>query len=75
MLHKQHTQATPITIQVGDSVMKRAPDESCKHTPKFSDAFIVTNRCYPNAGYNMERQETSIMDQGTDEGWRYSYDN
>ncbi len=21
-----------------------------------------------NAGYNMERQETSIMDQGTDEG-------
>ncbi len=30
MLHKQHAQATPVTIQVGDSVMKRAPDRSCK---------------------------------------------
>ncbi len=30
MLHKEHGQATPVTIQVGDSVMKRAPDRSCK---------------------------------------------
>ncbi len=28
-----------------------------------------------NAGYKMEKQEKSIMDQGTDEGCRYSSDN
>ncbi len=48
MLHKQQAQATPVTIQVGDSVMKRAPDRSCKLSPKFSGPFLVTSRCYPN---------------------------
>ncbi len=48
MLHKQHAQATPVTIQVGDSVMKRAPDRSCKLSPKFSGPFLVTSRCHSN---------------------------
>ncbi len=48
MPHKQHAQATPVTIQVGDFVMKRAPDRSCKLSPKFSDPFVVTHRCHPN---------------------------
>ncbi len=47
MLHKQHAQATPFTIQVGGSVMKRAPDRSCKLSPKFSGPFVVTLRCHP----------------------------
>ncbi len=48
MLHTQHAQATPVTIQVGDSVMKIAPDRSCKLSQKFSGPFLVTNRCHPN---------------------------
>ncbi len=48
MLYKKHAQATPVTIQVGDSVMKRAADRSCKLSPKFSGPFVVTQRCHPN---------------------------
>ncbi len=48
MLHKQHAQATPVTIQVGDFVMKRAPDRSCKLSPKFSGPLLDTSRCHPN---------------------------
>ncbi len=48
MLHKQDAQATPVTIQVGDSVMKRASDRSCKLSPKFNGLFLVTTRCHPN---------------------------
>ncbi len=28
--------------------MERAPDRSCKHSPKFSGLFLVTSRCHPN---------------------------
>ncbi len=48
MLHKQHAQATPVPIQVGDSVTKRTPDRSCKLSPKYSGPFPVTTRCHPN---------------------------
>ncbi len=48
ILHKQHAQAAPVTIHVGDSVMKRAPDRSCKLSPKFSGPFLVTSRYHPN---------------------------
>ncbi len=48
MLHKQHAQATSVNIQVGDSVVKRASDGSCKLSPKFSGPFLVTSRCHPN---------------------------
>ncbi len=48
MKHKQHAQATPVNIQVGDSVMKRAPDWSYKLSPNFSGPFLVTSRCHPN---------------------------
>ncbi len=47
-LHKQHAQATPVTIHVGDSVMKRTPDRSCKFSPKYSGPFLVASRCHPN---------------------------
>ncbi len=48
MLHKQHNHAAPVTIQVGDSVMKRAPELSCKLSPKVRGPFLVTSRCHPN---------------------------
>ncbi len=44
MIHKQHAQATPVTIYVGDSVMKRTPDRSCKLYPKFSTYIVVHRR-------------------------------
>ncbi len=47
MLHKQHAQATHVTIQVGDSVMKRSLDRSRKLSPNFSGPFLVT-RCHHN---------------------------
>ncbi len=28
--------------------MKRAPDRSCKLSPKFNGPFLVTSRCHPN---------------------------
>ncbi len=48
MLRKQHSQATPVTLKVGDSVMKRAPDRSCKLTPKFTGPFLVTAKLHGN---------------------------
>ncbi len=48
ILHKKQAQTTPVTIQVGDSVMKRAPDRSCKLSPKFNGPFLVTSRCHHN---------------------------
>ncbi len=48
MLCKQHSKATPFHLDVGDSVMKRAPDPSCKLTPKFSGAFLLTAKLQGN---------------------------
>ncbi len=48
MLRKQHSQATPVNLDVGDSVMKRAPDRSCKLTPKFSGPFLLTAKLHGN---------------------------
>ncbi len=42
MLWNQHSQATPVHLDVGDSVMKRAPDRSCKITLKFLGPFLLT---------------------------------
>ncbi len=47
-LRKQHSQATPVHLDVGDSVMKRAPDRSCKLTPKFSGPFLLTAKLLDN---------------------------
>ncbi len=48
MLHKQHSQATPVHLDVSDSVTKRAPDRSCKLTPKFSGPFLLTAKLHGN---------------------------
>ena len=48
MLLKQHTQATPVHLDVGDSVMKRAPKRSCKLIPKLTGPFLVTASCNGN---------------------------
>ncbi len=48
MLRKQHSQTTPVHLDVGDSVIKRAPDRSCKLTPKFSGPFLLTAKLHGN---------------------------
>ncbi len=48
MLRKQHSQATPVHLDVGDSVMKRAPDRSCKLTPKFLGPYFFTAKLNGN---------------------------
>ncbi len=48
ILHKQHSQATPVHLDIGDSVMKRAPDRSCKLTPKLSGPFLSTAKLHGN---------------------------
>ncbi len=45
---RQHLNATPIILDVGDSVMKRSPERSCKLSPKFMGPFLVTARLYGN---------------------------
>ncbi len=48
ILRKQHSQATPVHLDVGDSVMKRAPNPSCKLTPKFSGPYLLTAKLHGN---------------------------
>ncbi len=48
MLCKQHSQATPVHLDVGDSAMKRAPDRSCKLTPKFLGPYLLTAKLHSN---------------------------
>ncbi len=43
---RQHLHATPITLNVGDSVMKRSPQRSCKLAPKFMGPFLVTAKLH-----------------------------
>ncbi len=48
MLHKQHSQHASVHFDVDDSVVKRAPDRSCKLTPKFSGPFLLTAKLHSN---------------------------
>ncbi len=48
MTQRQHLHATPITLDVGDSVMKRSPERSCKLAPKFMGPFLVTAKLHDN---------------------------
>ncbi len=48
MTQRQHLHATPITLDVGDSVMKRSPERSCKLAPKFIGPFLVTAKLHGN---------------------------
>ncbi len=48
MLRKQHSQATLVLLDVGDSVMKRSPDRFCKLTPKFSGPYFLSAKLHGN---------------------------
>ncbi len=48
MTQRQHLHATPITLDVGDSAMKRSPARSCKLAPKSMVPFLVTARLHGN---------------------------
>ncbi len=58
MLRKQHYQATPVHFDVGDSVMKTAPDRSCKLTPKVSGPFHLTAKLHGNKFKILDRTPT-----------------
>ncbi len=46
MIQKQHLLATPVTLTVGDQVMKRSSDRQCKLSPKFSSPFLITEKLH-----------------------------
>ncbi len=48
MLQRQHSHATPVTLDVGDSVMKAFPERSSKLRPKFSGPYLVTAKLHGN---------------------------
>ncbi len=54
MLRRQHSQVTPVHLDVDDSVMKGAPDCSCKLTPKFSGPFLLTAKLHVNKFKNLD---------------------
>ncbi len=46
MIRKQHLHATPVTFDVGDSVMLRSPARSCKLEPKFMGPYVITDKLH-----------------------------
>ncbi len=48
LTQRQHLHATPIILDVGDSVMKQSPERSCKLAPKFMGPFLVTAKLHGN---------------------------
>ncbi len=48
MIQRQHLHPTPITLAVGDSVMKRSPERSCKLALKFMGPYLVTAKLHGN---------------------------
>ncbi len=48
MLQRQHLHATPIDIDVGNSVMKSSPERSCKLVPKLSGPYLITAKMHGN---------------------------
>ncbi len=61
MLQKQHSQATPVHLDVGDSVMKRASDRSCNLTFKFSGPYLSTAKLHGNKFKLLDRS-TNVPD-------------
>ncbi len=59
MTQRQHLHATPITLNVGDSVMKRSPERCCKLAPKFRGPFLVTAKLHGNK-FKILESSTSI---------------
>ncbi len=48
VLRKQHSLATPVTLALGDSVMKRAPDRACKLSLNSWGPFLLTTKLHDN---------------------------
>ncbi len=48
MMARQHKRATPVTIQVGDTVKVRHPDRTSKLSPKFSGPCSVVRQLHGN---------------------------
>ena len=48
MTQKQHTKATPLSLDVHDVVFKAAPDRQSKLAPKFSGPFIISEKLHGN---------------------------
>ncbi len=48
MTQRQHLHATPITLDVGDAVMKRSSERSCELAPKFMGPFLVRAKLLGN---------------------------
>ncbi len=67
MLRKQHSQATPVHLDVGNTIMKRAPDRPCKLTPKFSCPCLVTVKLHCSKfkplNYNTNNSEVVHIDR------------
>ncbi len=61
MTQRQHLHATSITLDVGDSVMKRSPERSCKLAPKFMGPFLVTNKIHGNK-FKVQDPSTSLSE-------------
>ncbi len=47
-LRKEHSQPTPVHLDVGISAMKRAPDRSCKLILKFFGPYLLTAKLHAN---------------------------
>ncbi len=60
MTQRQHLHATLITLDVGDSVMKRSSERSCKLAPKFMGPFLVTAKLHGNK-FNFLRSWTLVL--------------
>ncbi len=61
MTQRQHLHATSITLDVGDSVMKRSPERSCKLAPKLMGPFLVTARLHGNK-FKVLNHSTSLSE-------------
>ncbi len=61
MIRKKLFLATPVHLDVGDSLMKRAPDLSCELIPKFSGPYLLTVRLHCNA-YKLLDPSTNISE-------------
>jgi len=48
MIYRQHQQAHPISIMVGDTVMKCVPERHSKLSAKFNGPFVVVDKLLGN---------------------------
>ncbi len=61
MIQRQDLHARPIILGVGDSVMKRFSERSCKLVPNFMGPYLVTAKLYGNK-FKVLNPSTSILE-------------